>query len=227
MVWLLVIVIIIALLAEWVSLRRSSVQLHYRLEPSVRSVEPGEEFKLCSVIENATKYNIPYLMLREYLPGDIDILNSGELTLFCSGGRCIHQSAVFIKKHQRIKRSIRVRFHERGIYNFNHADLKIGDFLGFAETEKSVDQHRSVVVYPRRLSDSRLEQILSNIFGEISVRSFLYEDPMLVMGYRDYTGREPLRSISFTMSAKRNQLTVKEFDHTREEMVDVVFDVSY
>ena len=69
--------------------------------------------------------------------------------------------------------------------------------------------------------------MLTDIFGEVSVRSFLYEDPMLVMGYRDYTGREPLRSISFPMTAKRNQLTVKEFDHTREEMVDVIFDVSY
>lgn len=227
MLWLLVIVIIIALIMELISLKRSSVELHYRLEPSVRSVEQGQEFKLSSVIENRTNYNIPYLLLRDVLPGEIEILNAETLTLYWTGGNCIHQSAVFVKKHQRVKRSIRVAIHERGVYNFCHADLKIGDFLGLKETEKSVEQHRSVVVYPRRLSDKRLEQVLSNIFGEVSVRHFLYEDPMLVRGYRDYTGQEPLRSISFPMTAKRNQLTVKEFDHTREQMIDVVFDVSY
>lgn len=36
-----------------------------------------------------------------------------------------------------------------------------------------------------------------------------------------------MRAISFPMSAKRNELTVREFDHTREAMVDLVFDVSY
>ena len=151
MVWLLIIVIIIALIVEWVSLKRSSVQLHYRLEPSVRSVEPGQEFKLISIIENATKYNIPYLSLREFLPGEIDVLNAEALNLYKSGGRCIHESAVFIKKKQRLKRSLRVAIHERGVYNFCRADLKIGDFLGLKETEKTVEQHRSVVVYPRRL----------------------------------------------------------------------------
>ena len=227
MIWLLVIMILIALIAEWVSLKRSSVQLHYRLEPSLRSIEQGQELKLCSIIENATKYNIPYLLIRDFLPGEVDVLDSETLTLYWSGGNCIHQSALFIKKHQRVKRSIRVTIHERGVYNFCRTDLKIGDFLGIKETQKTVEQHRSVVVYPRHLSDSRLQQVLSDIFGEVSVRRFLYEDPMLVMGYRDYTGREPLRSISFPMTAKRNQMTVKEFDHTREEMVDVVFDVSY
>ena len=82
-------------------------------------------------------------------------------------------------------------------------------------------------MYPGRMQDERLEHVLSDIFGEISVRSFLHEDPFLVMGYRDYTGREPLRSISFLQSAKRNELTVKEYDHTRDELVDIIFDLSY
>ena len=63
MIWLLGIVIIIALILELVSLRRSAVQLHYTLEPSVRSVEQGQEFKLCTTVDNATNYNIPYLLM--------------------------------------------------------------------------------------------------------------------------------------------------------------------
>lgn len=227
MIWLLLILIIIALVMELVSLRRSAIRLNYRLEPSCRSVEQGEEFKLRTTIDNAMNYDIPYLLLEEMIPEGVDLLDGDTLRLIPDGNHTIHQSVIFVKKHQRVRRSVRVAIHRRGIYQFRRATLHIGDFLGIKSTEKVVDQSNSVVVYPRRLEDERLNQVLSDIFGEISVQSFMYEDPLLVRGYRDYTGREPLRSISFPMSARRNQLMVKEFDHTREEMIDIIFDVSY
>lgn len=227
MIWLLVLMIITALILELVSLKRSAIRLNYHLEPSRRSVEQGEEFKLRTTVDNATEYNIPYLMLEELIPEGVEFLDEDTLRLIPDGNYTVHQSVIFVRKHQRVRRNVRVVIRQRGMFKFRQATLSIGDFLGLKSTEKLVEQSNSVVVYPKRLEDERLNQVLSDIFGEVSVQSFLYEDPILVRGYRDYTGREPLRSISFPMSAKRNQLTVKEFDHTREEMVDIIFDVGY
>lgn len=223
----LLIVIIIALVLEWLSLRNPLGQVSYRLEPSKRSVEPGEEFLLRTVIENASPYHVPYLYVEEDLPSVVQIEQDRQLK-FESFGKVVRlKNTMFIRKHQRVRRNMPAVIYKRGICYFKKANLIVGDFLGLVEKEKQVEQNRSVVVYPGRLEDERLTQVLSDIMGNISVRSFLHEDPILVMSYRDYTGREPLRSISFPMTAKRNQLTVKEFDHTREEMVDIIFDVSY
>lgn len=223
----LLIVIVIALVLEWLSLRNPLGQVTYRLEPSKRSVEPGEEFVLRTVLENASPYNVPYLYVEEELPSVVKIKQEKELRFEAFGKVVRLKNTLFIRKHQRVRRNMPAVIYKRGICYFKKASLRVGDFLGLKEQEKIVEQNRSIVVYPGRLKDERLTQVLSDIMGNISVRSFLHEDPILVMGYRDYTGREPLRSISFPMTAKRNQLTVKEFDHTREEMVDIIFDVEY
>ncbi len=53
------------------------------------------------------------------------------------------------------------------------------------------------------------------------------EDPISVCGYREYTGRESLRSISWKQSAVRNKLIVKEFDPIGKQSVTVVLDTAY
>ncbi len=227
MIGLLLIVVIVAIIAEVKSLRRPVNDVCYRMEPSVRSVEQEQEFLLKTTIENRSKFNIPYLFVEEAIPDELELLDRDYMELRKNNTYNMHQSVLFMKRRQRLKRNIRAVAHKRGMIRFTYAKLKIGDFLGIKELNRRVDFSRSVVVYPIRLEDERLTQVLSDVMGEISVNSFLHEDPILIKGYRDYTGREPLRAISFPMSAKRNQLTVREFDHTREAMVDLIFDVSY
>lgn len=227
MIWFLFTVLVIALVVERASIRIPLEQIKYKLEPSRRSVEQGEVFQLNTTLYNASARSIPYVFMEEVLPADIEIEGSDTLNLVPDGKFLLHRTTIFVRKHQKIKRSIRVRIQKRGVFWFHQTRMKFGDFLGLRQREKEFRQSRSVVVYPIRMQDERLEHVLSDILGEISVRSFLHEDPFLVMGYRDYTGREPLRSISFLQSAKRNELTVKEYDHTRDELVDIIFDISY
>lgn len=227
MIALLLIVVAVAIILEIKSLRRPIEDVWYHMEPSVRSVEQEQEFLLKTTIENRSKKSISYLYVEEAIPNELELPDRLGMELKEEKGFYFYRSILFMKKRQRLKRNIRVVARKRGVLRFTYAKLEIGDFLGIKELTKRVDFSRSVVVYPIRLLDKRLEQVVSDIMGEISVNSFLYEDPILIKGYRDYTGKEPLRAISFPMSAKRNQLTVREFDHTREAMVDLIFDVSY
>ena len=227
MIWFILTLLVVALVVEKASLKIPLEQIKYKLEPSKRSVEQGEVFQLNTTLYNASASNIPYVFVEEVLPAEVEIEGSDTLNLFPDGNFLLHRTTVFMRKHQKIKRSIRVCIQERGLFRFRQARMKVGDALGFRQREKEFRQGQGIVVYPRKMQDERLEHVLSDIFGEISVRSFLHEDPFLVRGYRDYTGREPLRSISFLQSAKRNELTVKEYDHTRDEVVDIIFDVSY
>ncbi len=227
MVIILFIVIAVGLIVQLFSLRFPIHEIHYRIEPSKRSVEQGEEFTLTTTIDNASKRRIPFLLAEEQIPNAVSLKNAENMELKPLSDSNIHISTMFIKKKQKVSRSITGTIYKRGIYHFRYAVLHVGDFLGLKEISANFKQERSIVAYPMRLHDKKLDMVISDILGEISVRSFLHQDPMLVMGYRDYTGCEPLKSISFPVSAKRNILTVKEFDHTREELVDIIFDVSY
>ena len=227
MLFFLLAIVLIAYILQRHSLQIPMEQIHYSLTPSKRSVEQGEEFLLRTVIENNSKYRIPFLLIEEQFPDAVNIENSENLHLTLFSKANIHRSTIFMKKRQRVIRTLHARIYQRGVFHFRYANLSVGDFLGLREKTKEVEQDRSIVVFPRRLEDDRLSKVLSNLMGEITVNSFIHEDPILVRGYRDYSGCEPLRRISFPMSAKRNQLTVKEFDHTREELVDLILDVSY
>ena len=227
MIWLLLMVIAVAIVLER---RLSGLPLRrvwYSIVPDRRSIEQGELFKLHTVIENKTHYNISYLLVEEVLPGEVQIEKAQTMDIIVDGGYQVVRNVFFVKRRQRLKKSIACTVQRRGVFCFQNAELSFGDFLGLKEKKRTIHQNQSIVVYPRCLKDEKLDRVLSDIMGDVSVRSFMFEDPVLVMGYRDYTGHEPLRKISFPMTAKRNELTVKEYDHTREEMVDIIFDVGY
>lgn len=227
MILFLFIVLAIGLILERISLRLPVDRLHYELKPSSACVEPGEEFRLVTTLENKTGRSIPYLRMEEEIPREIELTDAASLEIMPRRGMAVHSGAVFIRKNQRLRRSVRARACRRGIHYLRRAELYFGDFLGLSEKSRTALQTHAVLVYPLRLENDRLRQMLSDILGEVSARSFLFEDPMLVAGYRDYTGREPLRAISFPQSARCGRLIVKEFDHTKEELLNIIFDLSY
>ena len=51
---------------------------------------------------------------------------------------------------------------------------------------------------------------------------FIMEDPVLRLGYRDYTGREPIKQISWTQTARMGRMMVSCQDYTVERTVTVM-----
>ena len=58
------------------------------------------------------------------------------------------------------------------------------------------------MVKPRRMESVKLSELLGGFLGETSVDRSLWEDPVLTVGFRDYTGREPFRSIHWLRAPK-------------------------
>ena len=78
---------------------------------------------------------------------------------------------------------------------------------------------------PRRWEDPRLAVTLGGYLGEISVRRFLFEDPVLTIGVREYTGSEPLKQISWKQTARTGTLQVKNYDYTVDANVTVLLNL--
>ncbi|MBQ1508534.1 MAG: DUF58 domain-containing protein, partial [Erysipelotrichaceae bacterium] len=55
---------------------------------------------------------------------------------------------------------------------------------------------------------------------------FIMPDPIDTIGFREYSGREPMRDISWPQSLRRRQLMVKTYDYTSEEKAVVLLDIS-
>lgn len=219
--------LITAAILEKISLALPIAKVSYKFRPSSTCVEPGEKFDLVTTIENASGRNISHLYLEEMIPPEIEPTDADKLELEQRKNGVVHCSTMFIKKNQKVRRKISVKAYQRGMHYLKSAEMYFGDFLGISGRERCVAQSYGVLVYPMRLEDERLKRVVSDILGEVTVSSFLFQDPMLVKNYRDYTGREPFKTISFLQSAQKNKLMVKEFDYTREEFLDIIFDLGY
>lgn len=220
----LVVLILFGAVLEILSLWDNIADLRYRCTPTKLGCEPEEVFRLNTVLSNYGSRTITFLQMEELFPRQINILGVEDITL--ADHRCrLHVSMLYIRGRQKITRTLQVSLPMRGVYVFEGCRLLRGDFLGFREKSKEVAQHEEVIIFPRLLTDDTILNTLSGYYGDFSSKRFYIEDPVLVNSYCDYTGREPLRSISWIQSARRNQLMVKEFDHTMDMSITILLDV--
>ena len=101
--------------------------------------------------------------------------------------------------------------------------MEAGDFLGLKTVSDTFPELAELVVKPRRMESVKLSELLGGFLGETSVDRSLWEDPVLTVGFRDYTGREPFRSIHWLQSAKCGRLVVRQYDHTLDQTCTVLF----
>lgn len=226
MIWLflLCLVVITALLQRsWADL--SLKQLTYTMTWEPALAEPEEPITLTSRLENRGWLPVMYALLSENLPAGAKVLESGEWQrehLFPHAMGTSLRSATYLLPRRSRTGSVRIALPRRGWYPLGGATLSAGDFLGLKESTAYLNHTDGVVVIPRRAETPELLQALGGFLGDLSVRRFILEDPILTTGFREYTGREPMKAISWTQSARAGQLMVKQYDHTSEVRISVL-----
>ncbi len=227
---LLVIVILVALVLQRISVRSASDagSIRYECKPSVRSCEPGAEFLVFSTVQNHSRFRTPAIRIEEHFPRSLNVLESEQFNVkTISEEHRIYYSTVTLRRRQQIKRSLRASISERGEYVFTYADFHAGDFLGFWENDYRIENDRRIVIYPPRLEGAGIPKAFTNEIDQIALQKQFLEDPISVRGYRDYTGREPMKNISWKQSAVHNTLIVKQFDPVWAQSLLIVLDTEY
>ena len=194
--------------------------------PEKNIVDPEETFDLVISMENIGKYYIPYVKAQLFCPKEIRVcVEDDHVTKDAErGGRFVTWST-WLRAYQEAQYRVPVSIGERGQYVLPKLRVFGGDFLGMEETSRDFSKYREIVVAPREVPESEFRELLGSFLGEHSVRRFLYEDPILTIGYREYIGREPMKMISWKQSARGNGLMVKKYDYTLEPMASVLLNV--
>ena len=189
--------------------------------------EPGETITWSGTVENRSRLPIPFVRLiqrfplqaavREEKSWQRDHYRKSMLQWFA-------EEKMSLAPRQSRTRTVRFSFGQRGVYQVGSYQLSAGDLLGFRELSKTGDS-REVVVIPERCKDRQTLDAVGGFLGDISVRRFILEDPILTVGFRDYTGREPMKAISWTRTATAGKLQVRQYDHTAEQHVMILLNV--
>ena len=220
---MLIVVVCAVLLALALELRSRHSLDHVResCTLSARLVDPDEVFRLTYTLRNAGPRHILFLRLRQDLPAAFQPKEQALVRTTVGSDR---QTALttWLRPRQEARFTLPLSADRRGFYQLPALELSGGDFLGLRETVRQSARCQAVTVAPREAEDLEVADVLGGFLGDMSVRRFIHEDPVLTAGYREYTGREPMRAISWTQSARGLGMMVKIYDHTSQPSVSVL-----
>ena len=223
----IIFLIIILFIAQNRSKKLGLTGIKYSYKLSKNAVEINEQLEMVSTITNESRRFIPFIRLSETIPDGAKLPHNPTpiKQKYFADDEKTYSSTIYLMARSRLKRKLKLSFDKRGWYVFNGATLYGGDYLGLGTMPESFKTARTITVYPEPVNSLQLQQIIGGFLGDISVRRFIMEDPVLTIGTREYTGREPMKQVSWKHTARTNQMMVKQFDYTTEMVVTVVLDV--
>ncbi len=226
----LLLLVVAAVILQRRSIRDPFSGIEYGVRVSKPLVEPEEEFKVISEVKSTRRLPVFYLRLDEKVPDKL-VIKSGTSTQREMTKELLEEElvtlrqTVYLMPRQKVTRTLVCSLPSRGRYIFRSSELCIGDLLGIEESRRSFPYITEVVVFPRRIESSAIEAAFGNYLGDISVRRFILTDPILTVGYREYSGREPQKDISWPASLRQGKLMVKQYDHTSELSANVMLNI--
>ena len=225
--FLLALILIAFMVQRW-SMINALKGVEYHCQPSRRLAAPDEVFELITTLTNRSLRFIPFIKMTEALPKTA-VVYSAEAAVDRShySGEAGHVSKVYLMPRSKLVRHVPISIPDRGRYLFMWAVLRGGDFLGLRENYEKLknSNFNEVVIYPQAAAGDYISEVMGGFLGDLSVRRFIIEDPVLTVGFKEYTGREPMKAISWPQSARAGRMMVKSFDYTTELSVSVVLNV--
>jgi len=223
MLVILIVFIVLGIILEAISLRRDPSKTELDCSISIGCVEPGVPFNVHTLITNRSLVPISYLAVRKVYPIYMDVpVNLASQELYDG----LHVKYVCrLGSHRRKKLTLETSIRKRGVHLFRADSIEFGDFLGLREFENRVSAWSEIVVFPEKLQYPDITDALGRFIGDVAAKRFMIRDPILTVGLREYTGREPMKEIHWLQTAHRGEIIVREFDYNRQLSISVLMSV--
>ena len=224
MIFFLLMMVLLSVAWELYSLFDGLSHINFPYQPKTLRSEPGEPFPVEIRVSNTGVLPITYLHVQIPLPINVHLPRHALLEYLQGEETLDEKFSLWGKKD--IVRKGEWSVQRRGLYQCQPATLRRGDFLGIREAFETIPCREQFLVFPAPLLGEDLEYALGRFLGDYSARRFLLRDPVLTIGCREYTGQEPMHTISWLQTAKRGELMVREFDDTRDISCAVLLTVT-
>lgn len=185
--------------------------LSYKMEIQKKWAEIGEEIEISTVIENKKPLAVSFLRVNENFPRNFNVRNN----LY----------SLFIMPYQRVRRTYKIFAERRGLYLIQDVNFELGDFIGFDTNKKNIKIEEEIMIYPKKIDIRENLVPIGSFTGDISVKRWIIDDPLMTIGIREYTGNEPERFIHWPSSLRHGNLMVKNFDFTSDNSVLIILNV--
>ncbi len=198
------------------------VEYHQKL--SSNRVFYGEEVQLEVEVANRKPLPLPWIEITHEVPAEVTFLRGGTYPSY-KYTRMQLTCLLSLGWYHRVKRRYPIRCLQRGCFAFGPIRICSGDLFGFSQREMEIQQVEYLTVYPKIVPLEKLSIPSNQIMGDIRARRYIFQDPILSMGVRDYQPGDSLKKIHWRTTARHGQLQTKVFEPTTTVDMGIFLDI--
>jgi len=199
-------------------------RVEYRRKLSSNRVFFGEEVQLEVEIANRKPLPLPWIEIEDEVPSEVTLVK-GKTSPSYKKGRLLLTNLLSLGWYHRVKRRYPIQCLQRGCFSFGPARIRSGDLFGFYKREEDIRQVDYLTVYPRIVPLEKLGIPSKQPLGDIRTRRFIFQDPILTLGVRDYHFGDSLKRIHWKTTARLGRLQTKVFEPTTTIDMGIFLDV--
>lgn len=179
-----------------------------------KSIYVGDKLVISYTVRNLSKFTIPYIEIENNI--------SKELT-----GEEIPKIVTTLNSRDYFTYNEELILKRRGYYPLGEIHVIIKDIFGFFTIKKKVTSKTSLLVYPiptelNSFKITSIEQI-----GDMIIDNKAFEDKSRISSLREFREGDSVKAIHWKLSAKLDELIIKEFDNSADTNVIVFVDNYY
>ena len=185
----------------------------------------GEETDLDVEIINAKPLPLGWLRAEDEFPADVQLL-TGRLHYSHLPGRRLLINLLSMRWYERVTRHYRIRGTQRGAWQFGPTELISGDIFGLDTRREQLRETEIVLVYPKIVPITALGLPACRPFGDFATPRRLSEDPLRLMGAREYIPGDGFRRIHWKATARQAQLQSKVFEPSAARSLAIFLNIN-
>ncbi len=213
---------IVIIAEQQIFLRLVLKNVTYTVRFSKTEAMEGDTFEIVEEIINDKRLPVPWVKTE---------LNTSRWLEFAGtqaarGSDTRFVPSVFsLRPRQKCTRTRTVTALKRGNFTLESANMVGSDLFGLVSISRKLDINETIRILPApyELREGELSQ--EELYGEMTARRFICDDPFLISGAREYTGREPMNRIHWNSTAGTAQLMVFNNDYTTLNRAAVIMNM--
>ena len=176
-----------------------------------------ETIELDVHLSNGKFIPVPWIEVRELIPQET-IVTGGRTRASGLPRTSSFYRNTSLRQHEQLKWPLRLRTTVRGYFRIGPTRLRSGDLFGFFESERDFVRQHAIIVYPKIYALPDLGLGSARPFGEQRGGHRIYEDPLRVIGVRDYVPGDPLKRVDWKATARVGRLQSRLYEPSRTQI---------
>ncbi len=192
--------------------------VEYTVDFNVTEAFEGDTIEIVEEIVNNKWLPVPWLKTELSTSRWLEF--TGSAAARGSDARFV-PSVFALKPYQKCTRTRKAVALKRGVFTLESTSLIGSDLLGLASVSRSIKTNKTIRILPSPYEVGEGELSKEELYGEILTRRFICDDPFIVSGSREYTGREPMNRIHWGSTARQGKMMVfnNEFSTTNRALL--------